>query len=399
MPDSQIAPSDVRKDSPKTKEQLPPEILQLLNGALSCLRTTFPEKPPHTVQRLCELVLYPRKHYRTLPAWLRALDRVVSVSSGADVFPLSDTPPQLNNGLRGMNGTEIGGILFVNSSNEPRNGYDKDALGSDESLGGALLTPIPWLRDVDTSTSTDDSENTLDARNKVEDWQDRGVDDDDFIGDTIIETTTTIADAQAIAAVAEEHANNKDLGPARHGGAVTQGELIRMEQEAGVVPVPHEDIGRTEADDFEIGMDDEGDSMPHARGPDVVGTVDMGLISGEARQVRISSPPGDENENVSGTINPNDAQQVLKGGTRKGNSIGVKENDKDKSTSDSDEFVHVAEENDPADSGTRKEADAAMSDDSDIVLVDADGMQEVDSNKAGKSGVNVGADAVDSSTQ
>ena len=69
------------------------------------------------MQRLLELVAAPRTHYRHLPKFLRAVERVVSVSSSTAAFPLAD-------------GAAAG---FTNG------------LGSDESLGGALLTPIPWL--------------------------------------------------------------------------------------------------------------------------------------------------------------------------------------------------------------------------------------------------------------
>lgn len=89
-------------------------------------------------------MLYPRAHYRTLPAYLRALERVVSVTSGADVFPLPQSvplPPGMvdasipsANGDRATSGTVSGAYTAGDN-----------ALGSDESLGGALLTPIEWL--------------------------------------------------------------------------------------------------------------------------------------------------------------------------------------------------------------------------------------------------------------
>jgi PPP4R2 len=129
VPDSQ--PSQARA----TDDGLPPPLASLLASAKSTLRHNFGTKPPHTIQRLAELILRPTHHYRTLPAYLRALDRVVSVSSSADTFPL----PQAGylgdgnqpNGV--ANGTRSGFMMMDNS------------LGSDESLGGALLTPIPWL--------------------------------------------------------------------------------------------------------------------------------------------------------------------------------------------------------------------------------------------------------------
>lgn len=339
----------------------------------------------------------------------------MSVSSGADVFPLSDIPPQLNNGVAsGINGTEIGGILFANrSSNEIRNGYDKDALGSDESLGGALLTPIPWLKESDTMTPIEgdiDPGEVLHARNKVEDWQDRdAVDDDDFINDGIIDTPTAIADAQAIAAVVEEHASNGNLVPGRQDGAVTQGELIRMEQEAGIVPVPHEDIGRIGDEEYGMryGAEDEAEGSVHARGPDMVGTVDMGLVGGEERQIRISSPPSDGNGKIGSNLNANNAQEVLEGGVSKTGHANTtdeaaanSQQGTDKDAADSDEFIHVVKDGDTTTISTSSKSDeAAVSDDGDIVLVDADGVADGDAGKADESGINKGADAADATTQ
>lgn len=96
------------------------------------MRSYFTSKPPHTIQRLAELILRPNSHYRTLPAYLRAVDRVVSVTSSADIFPsqMHASANQPNGLLNGVSG-----------------GFDisNHVHGSDESLGGALLTPIPWL--------------------------------------------------------------------------------------------------------------------------------------------------------------------------------------------------------------------------------------------------------------
>lgn len=373
VPETVLSPS---QSQPEAKEQLPVEILQLLEQTLKTLSTTFGEKPPHTIQRLSELVLYPNKHYRTLPAWLRALDRVVSVSSGADVFPLSDVPPDL--GI--SNGILNGPILsegYLASSDDSRNGYDKDSLGSDESLGGALLTPIPWLSNSDLSSGTDSS--TLDSNSKVESWQSQSPEDDMM---PISEDITSAADAaQAIAAVAQGQLEGGIVSE-RIDGAVTQGELIRMEQSAGVVPVPHEDIGRIGDQGIEIGED--GDNMPHATGPDLVGTIDMGKVGGQERQVRISSPPGDSDS--AAKHDPNDAQEVLKGGTSQ------KPETEDQPTP-SDDFVQVEKEDTKSKSGSDS--------DGDIVFVDADSAtQDADQkDKATESGVKVGTDAADTSAQ
>lgn len=370
VPDSQPQGED-SLDQQDEVEQLPLEVVQLLEQSLNTLRTTFAQKPPHTIQRLSELVLYPTKYYRTLPAWLRALERIVSVTSGADIFPLSDIPPNIgNNGI--INGTEMGGILFPNSSNETRNGYDRDSLGSDESLGGALLTPIPWLKDSDLGSGTDSS--TMGSSSKVESWQDQSPEEEMLpVGDDNM--TATADAAQAIAVVAQEQ-NGGGMVPERADGAVTQGELIRMEQEAGVVPVPHEDIGRIGDEGIEMG--DEGDNIPHARGPDLVGTIDMGKVEGQERQVHISSPPAGGGS----TIDTNDAQEVLSGGIVA---------DKPATEESGDDFIKVDKE----------DAKSKSSDDGDIVLVDADGVTNdaEPAQTAEETGTNVAADAAEATTQ
>jgi len=387
VPDSQTENPEDQQDAQEKSEQLPAEVLQLLDQSLETLRTCFAEKPPHTIQRLSELVLYPTKHYRTLPAWLRALDRVVSVSSGADIFPLSDLPPNIGLANGVLNGADAGGILFANSANETRNGYDRESLGSDESLGGALLTPIPWLKDSDLSSSSGSGNETASSNSKVDSWQD-ATETPDQDADMLplveehqqINMAETAAHADAIAAVVQDQ-NGRTLAPGRSDGAVTQGELIRMEQEAGVVPVGHEEVHRIGDGGIELDLEDEGDNVPHARGPDVVGTVDMGKIEGQERQVRISSPP----EESTNRVDANDAQEVLSGGTTAHKA--------DSSGGSSDEFEKVEKED--IDEASKK------SDDGDIVLVDADGASEdaPPEKKADESGVNVGADAADTTTQ
>lgn len=116
---------------------LPAPLLLILQSIQSTLRSLFSSKPPHTIQRLAELILRPNAHYRTLPAYMRALDRVVSVTSTADVFPF---PMQSGAATAQPNGALNGAQTTFNLSD--------DTLGSDEALGGALLTPIPWLNNA-----------------------------------------------------------------------------------------------------------------------------------------------------------------------------------------------------------------------------------------------------------
>lgn len=135
VPDSQPQPS-----SPQTKDVLPPPLALLLGSIRSSIQSFFVAKPPHTIQRLAELILRPTAHYKTLPAYLRAVDRVVSVTSGADVFPFS-APLSASAQPNGL-------VHPTNSAGAYLTPDYTSGLGSDESLGGALLTPIPWLANV-----------------------------------------------------------------------------------------------------------------------------------------------------------------------------------------------------------------------------------------------------------
>ncbi|KAF8416492.1 hypothetical protein EV426DRAFT_417911 [Tirmania nivea] len=109
---------------------LSPEIVIMIASIKDTLTTTFSTAPPHTVQRLAELFQKPNEHYRSLPKFLRAVQRVISVSSTTDQFPLPSAMEHLTTGML-------------------------NALGSDESLGGALLTPISWLRNGAVSSDSE----------------------------------------------------------------------------------------------------------------------------------------------------------------------------------------------------------------------------------------------------
>ncbi|KAJ9616715.1 hypothetical protein H2200_000434 [Cladophialophora chaetospira] len=372
LPPSQDPPID-------TANELPALLLQILNSVTQTLHASFSERPPHTIQRLAELILYPTRHYKTLPAWLRAIDRIVSVSSAADIFPLSETPPIIN----GVNGDGGGGILW---SNDNRNGYDSASLGSDESLGGALLTPIPWLRNG-ISVGEESSE------------------DSGLLGSNTSGSTDGLEDSLTLP-TAEGDGN--PLVPERPDGAVTQGELIRLEQEAGVVPVtrnpPESHISGTMEDNSLL---DDGELIPHARGPDLVGSVDMGRVDGQDVELHIGSPPGEDGKKET---DANDAQTVLQdnGGTPATSLaepvIGPG------STTDSDDFEIVLKDVAESDADAMQlDEDGKVQDgqqrkpveeqDGDIVLVDADGKTDDEiADKPEDSGDNRVPDPADAST-
>ena len=265
-------------------------------------------------------MLTPNKHYKTLPAWLRAVDRAVSVTSTADIFPLPQAQSlphgvldgALTNGVTNGLGSGIGGggILWTNSDT-------RDAgLGSDESLGGALLTPIPWLKNGEIAGTTLSKSDPLEP-----------------------------IDPPSNAFV-----------PEREDGAVTQGELIRMEQEAGIVPAS-QTIGGGQVDTEGEGAD----TVPHARGPDVVGVEDMGLQDGKDVELQIGK------ESSSG------AEQEMIEETKPGIECAAT------AAAAADDSASAAGVED----GEPKQAEALpINGDGDIVLTDAEGRSEESEHKA-----------------
>ncbi|KAL4955633.1 hypothetical protein BDW69DRAFT_160365 [Aspergillus filifer] len=203
---------------------LPAPLILILQSIQSTLRSLFTSKPPHTVQRLIELILHPNAHYKTLPAYLRAVDRVVSVTSSADVFPFpmqsGTAQPQPNGTLNGAETT------FMMSDN---------ALGSDESLGGALLTPIPWLNNASSPG----------------------------------------AEAAGI-----DEMSMDSTAPALQNQLLTQPADLSAQQTVGI------DTSGT-GSILEGEMTAEPEGIPHARGPSLLGVEDMGLQDGKGVEMTL----------------------------------------------------------------------------------------------------------------
>lgn len=177
--------SNVSSTDPNTvnSNTLPPPLLAEYDYIVRTIGSTFREEPPHTIQRFSELLLYPKQHYRYLPAYLNALGRLVAVSSTSVTFPL---PP--------IESAYAASVLVNGTSSTTTHAHE-----GEDNLGGALLTPIPWLND---------------ANGDGEGMEPNGVDS---------------ADGDA-AMTGEESA--------RVAGAVTQGELLRQEQAASSHPAP-----------------------------------------------------------------------------------------------------------------------------------------------------------------
>ncbi|KAK2060281.1 hypothetical protein LY76DRAFT_591528 [Colletotrichum caudatum] len=268
---------------------LPAQIVAMLEEIKSVL-LTFPKYPPHTIQRLVELVLEPRRHYRHLASYLHAVDRVVHVTSGANTHPLPPAIPDmstmtlLSNG--GANGQEnpAAAVAWSNSTNSVAS-----TVGTDEALGGALLTPIPWLtrRASPGSSSPGSSNGGGPAEIRTESTE--TIDGPNGVGS--IETVSVSVNGIP------------SMGASSSNRAITQGELLRQEQEQGVVPVNQlvrqaeeaqhaaalrsGDDGRAaspeqqeqeqqEEQEYTTGAAEEENEVPHARGPEEIGVGDLG---------------------------------------------------------------------------------------------------------------------------
>lgn len=230
---------------------LPPPLLASLTHIKTTLTTNFSTQPPHTIQRLAELVLRPKQYYTRLHTYLNALDRVVSVSSSSSNYPLPASDP-LNPHL--INGT--GHLPYSADSH------------SDDSLGGALLTPIPWLVNG-TSRPRPVASQTADMH------------------------VANGALVNGVVATEDEDTDMTMEEQLREEGGVTQGELLRQEQEASEPPAP---VGSTASTAFTLvtstashsgdtvaaGLDDVEkdeaikDVAAPAEGPSHIGMEDIG---------------------------------------------------------------------------------------------------------------------------
>lgn len=309
-----------------------------INGVLN---ESFHTYPPHTIQRLAELVLHPRQHYKSLPSYLHAVDRVVHVTSGNNCYPLPPAIPDMSSmSLGGPNGAMDQGQPQENGSDSSLawvSTSNGNAIGSDEALGGALLTPIPWLqrrssgnRDGDGGSESEES-STLGsdggpsplAAGQGPASSQRSSNQSSRQFETRTESTETIDGPNGVGRIETVSISVNGIPPmgsAAQQRVITQGELIRQEQRAGVVPVSQlqrsgpvvvtsssdapttasaEDGPPAAADDAAAPDNDtsmgEGEpsnkdtsseksdeempdeeEAPHARGPDIIGAADMG---------------------------------------------------------------------------------------------------------------------------
>ncbi|APA09547.1 hypothetical protein SS1G_06315 [Sclerotinia sclerotiorum 1980 UF-70] len=280
-------------DFPPSLESLPSICYKQLLDIQNTLNKTFPTHPPHTIQRLSELLLNPTQHHRSLPSYLHALDRVIHVTSPITAFPLPPAipDPRVSSSVL-SNGTPPSVDPLSISWSNPTSGTASvnGGLGSDEALGGALLTPISWLNKRESSLTHNGSNGTSSGgaspRGEVRTESTETIDGPNGPGgvETVSVSVNGISSVGSHVIMSLLSSSVSSLGEQglRAEGGVTQGELLRQEQKAGVVPASQLRVMQRESDreDWmgrrdENGMGEE-DELPHARGPEEIGMEDMG---------------------------------------------------------------------------------------------------------------------------
>ncbi|KAK4144773.1 uncharacterized protein C8A04DRAFT_27497 [Dichotomopilus funicola] len=318
------------EDAPATQSNttgLPKPIADILDEILSVLRTDFTQYPPHTIQRLSELVLHPKQHYRHLVPYLHALDRVVHVTSGANIYPLPPALPDVGAMSLLANGVGNGGPSGLSIDIAAANN-----VGSDEALGGALLTPIPWLSGRTNGGGSDDGSETGgssplsssgdNSQSLHQQQQQQQRQSSHIEGRVRTESTETIEGPNGMGSIETVSVSVNGIPSTGATGmalltqrSVTQGELLRQEQRAGLVPLnqinrqqqqqlhqqqlqaqaqaqaqtsaqndpgDHTTTGATTAEEEDTTMteggelDEAAEETPHARGPGEIGMADTG---------------------------------------------------------------------------------------------------------------------------
>jgi hypothetical protein len=243
---------------------VPPQILSLLNSIIETLKIYFSQYPPHTVQRLAELILSPKEHYRNLPSYIHAVDRVVHVTSPANIYPLPAAGTDAFSTKPLING--VGPSTDPNYISWGTSTQVQPSLGSDESLGGALLSPIPWLTNRSAAGGSNGSAHIQELGGEIKTENTETIDGPNGAGS--IETVSVSVNGVPSTLMTATLGGENTSGPRAECGVI-QGELLHQEQRAGVVPASQY-MGKG------IPGEVEDDEIPHARGPEEIGMEDMG---------------------------------------------------------------------------------------------------------------------------
>ncbi|GAA5901291.1 hypothetical protein JCM8208_002327 [Rhodotorula glutinis] len=118
--------------------------------------------PPFTIQRLCELALYPRRQYTSLPKYLRAVSRVLSVTSERTAFDEDDGADHFASTSAVTLDTSLG-VIRQGVIHPPAHSLSLSPIATRRPTPSPsspsprsspqvvpLLSPIPWLRKGDS---------------------------------------------------------------------------------------------------------------------------------------------------------------------------------------------------------------------------------------------------------
>lgn len=271
------------------------------------------------------------------------------------------------------------------------------SLGSDESLGGALLTPISWLRNPSAMNSNNHIKD-MDGEVKTESTE--TIDGPNGAGS--IETVSvsvngvssvTLASTPANTSSPPSNSDGHNVSSLRAEGGVTQGELLRQEQRAGVVPATQLSGGLIRSS---LDGDDDEDDAPHARGPDEIGMEDMGPQAAGVGGVIHGMQGIDVEAAVGRRLEPESEPQPE--GSNGDSSPQPTHGDVTPAKREAEDDIGGGESKRPKEDPDPEEAkQKSHKEDEDIELVDADGRTD-DEPKVGERGENVGSDAVDTTT-
>jgi hypothetical protein len=231
-----VVPDSAPSSTPALEDALPQQLLSFYIAIKRQLTTSFSKAPPYTIQRFSELILHPTAHYRTLPSYLRALDRVLSVSSTSLEYPLPAADPIAS-------------------------GYGKSYLAvshpsSSDDFNGAALTRIPWLRDTDIRAASvqANAERVLSGELRTESTS--LIDGPNGAGSLETVTVSRDRDPHALAQTATPDGH-------QHGGEAVQGGRVTRSSTA-------------QARKDEVIEADTEEEPVHARGPEEIGLEDVG---------------------------------------------------------------------------------------------------------------------------
>ncbi|KAG4305878.1 hypothetical protein PORY_000788 [Pneumocystis oryctolagi] len=94
---------------------------------IDTLFSNFSSHPPHTVQRLAELLLTPRQNYNSLPKYLRAIEKTIMVTSTVTDFDVLKT--NIHNQIMDYNSSDIPNLTYIqwarNDQNESQNTHEE----------------------------------------------------------------------------------------------------------------------------------------------------------------------------------------------------------------------------------------------------------------------------------